>query len=178
MSKAERFFSEMSNDDLLDHYEHLRQNGFIKNVEIGFFETKLEWSNSLEEEMKKRTKWQIEEIRKSDYETLKSSIENKVAYQTNNKVKESQSVSSLMNIHTATENSIVIPFRAQISSSGNIEELASQLQSVIDRYESSGYTYVRMEQVDTYIAGSSGCFGIGATPQRTTTFHLLIFHKN
>lgn len=71
----------------------------------------------------------------------------------------------------------VVPFKASIGSSDDALAAASQLESLIGSHASSGWEYVRLEQVDTFVAGSSGCFGFGATPGRNTSIAMVVFRK-
>jgi len=71
----------------------------------------------------------------------------------------------------------VVPFTANISSSGGASDASSQLESLIYSYASDGWEYVRLEQVETHIAGTSGCFGTGGTPSRTISVSMVVFRK-
>jgi hypothetical protein len=72
----------------------------------------------------------------------------------------------------------IVPFTAKISRDSNAASVADQIQSAINLYNSQGWEYLRMESVQTSVAGSSGCFGIGAQPGFTTIFNVLVFRKN
>jgi hypothetical protein len=71
----------------------------------------------------------------------------------------------------------VIPFKASIGNTDNTAAAASQLETLIRSHAASGWEYVRLEQVDTHVAGSSGCFGIGATPGTNTSIAMVVFRK-
>ena len=71
----------------------------------------------------------------------------------------------------------VIPFKASIGNAEGADAAASQLQTLIAAQASGGWDYVRLEQVDTFVAGSSGCFGIGATPGVNTSIAMAVFRK-
>ena len=71
----------------------------------------------------------------------------------------------------------VVPFKASISSTDDSSAAASQLEGLIGTHAGTGWEYVRLEKVDTYIAGSSGCFGIGATPGQNTSIAMAVFRK-
>jgi hypothetical protein len=71
----------------------------------------------------------------------------------------------------------IVPFTAQVSRDSNAASVADQIQSVVDVYNSQGWEYLRMESVQTWVAGSSGCFGIGAQPGFNTIFNVLVFRK-
>jgi hypothetical protein len=71
----------------------------------------------------------------------------------------------------------VVPFSADVSSHQGGPAAASDLQSLINSEASNGWEFVDFEQVQTYKAGSSGCFGtsIGATEPETFTVTMVIF---
>jgi hypothetical protein len=71
----------------------------------------------------------------------------------------------------------IVPFTAHISKDDTSATVATQMQSIIDSTVSQGWEYLRMDSVQTNVAGSSGCFGIGAQPGFTTTFNVLVFRK-
>ena len=71
----------------------------------------------------------------------------------------------------------VVPFKASIGSTDNAAAAASQLETLVAAYAASGWEYVRLEKVDTFVAGSSGCFGIGATPSMNTSIAMVVFRK-
>lgn len=71
----------------------------------------------------------------------------------------------------------VVPFSANIRSSEGASAASSQLQNLIDSHTSESWEYVRLEQVETNIAGSSGCFGLGATPSQTISVSMAVFRR-
>lgn len=71
----------------------------------------------------------------------------------------------------------IVPFTAQITKDDTSATVATQMQSIIDSTVSQGWEYLRMDSVQTNVAGSNGCFGIGAQPGFTTTFNVLVFRK-
>lgn len=72
---------------------------------------------------------------------------------------------------------IVVPFAAQVKQNETTAAVATQMQSVINSYVAQGWEYLRMDSVQTSVAGSSGCFGLGATPGYVTTFNVLVFKR-
>lgn len=70
---------------------------------------------------------------------------------------------------------IVVPFVASIANNGTTADAAQQLQQLIQHYTTQGYRYVRLEQVTTTVAGTNGCFGIGATPAVVRSFSMAVF---
>jgi hypothetical protein len=71
----------------------------------------------------------------------------------------------------------VVPFTASISNKDDASAAATQLEGLIGTQVAAGWEYVRLEQVDTYVAGSNGCFGLGATPARNTSIAMAVFRK-
>jgi hypothetical protein len=72
---------------------------------------------------------------------------------------------------------IVVPFVAKITQKDTTVHVAEQLQKVINEYSSKGWEYMRMENVETQVAGTSGCFGFGSKPGFTTSCTVLVFKK-
>lgn len=72
---------------------------------------------------------------------------------------------------------LVVPFVAQITQKDTTNHVAKQLQRVINEHSSQGWEYVRMENVETFVEGTSGCFGFGAKPSYTTACTVLVFKK-
>ena len=76
----------------------------------------------------------------------------------------------------------VIPFTASVSShqiaSAGSSAIASQIETLINAETSDGvWEYVGVNQLQTIKAGSSGCFGFGATPETTVTTEFVVFRK-
>jgi hypothetical protein len=71
----------------------------------------------------------------------------------------------------------VVPFQAQISNTGGATDVASQLEALIGGQASSGWEYVRLETVETYVAGTNGCFGMGAKPAAMTSYSVAVFRQ-
>ena len=72
---------------------------------------------------------------------------------------------------------IVVPFTAKITRNDTSATVAKQVQSIIDEGVGKGWDYVRMESVETSVASTSGCFGIGGQPGFITSFQILIFRE-
>lgn len=66
---------------------------------------------------------------------------------------------------------------AQITRGTSISEVANQMQSIIDKHITEGWQYMHMDSVQTSVAGSEGCFGIGAQPGFITTYNVMVFTK-
>ena len=71
----------------------------------------------------------------------------------------------------------VVPFVAVITQDKDSATAASQLELLIQSYAKNGWEYVRLENVETYIQGDAGCFGIGATPPRATAYSMVVFKR-
>lgn len=71
----------------------------------------------------------------------------------------------------------IVPFTARISSGDTTAAVASQMQSIINSNLSEGWEYMRMDSVQTNVAGTNGCFGLGAQPGFSTVFNVLVFKK-
>jgi hypothetical protein len=71
----------------------------------------------------------------------------------------------------------VVPFAAQINRNDTTSQVAAQMQTIIDNYVGNGWQYMRMDAVQTSVAGTNGCFGIGAQPGFTTTYTVLVFKQ-
>jgi hypothetical protein len=71
----------------------------------------------------------------------------------------------------------VIPFTANIANNEGAGAAATQLQALIAQNATEGWEYVRLEQVETHIAGTSGCFGLGAVPPRMLSVSMAVFRR-
>ncbi len=71
----------------------------------------------------------------------------------------------------------VVPFTASISQKDGAGTAAAQLQSLITSHAGDGWEYVRLESVETNIAGNNGCFGLGATPARMVSVSMIVFRR-
>ena len=71
----------------------------------------------------------------------------------------------------------VVPFVASIGTNATADAAAGQLQEMVQYWAQSGWEYVRLESVETHIAGDGGCFGIGATPPRVTSCSMVVFKR-
>ena len=73
----------------------------------------------------------------------------------------------------------VIPFSATLDQKKDTTAvIAEQLAKVIERYSNQGWTYVRLENVSTYVQPDSGCFGIGAKPGYMASYQMVVFSKD
>ncbi len=71
----------------------------------------------------------------------------------------------------------VVPFTAQIDRKESTAHVASQLQTLISKYNQEGWAYVRLESVSTYIQAEDGCFGLGAKPGYLASYQMVVFQK-
>lgn len=71
----------------------------------------------------------------------------------------------------------VVPFNANLQQKDSNSTAASQLQNLINQYNDEGYEFVTIGSIDTYVAGESGCLGIGAKPGYNTAIEVVVFKK-
>jgi hypothetical protein len=71
----------------------------------------------------------------------------------------------------------VVSFQASISNTGSGQDVAAALQRAIDLEATSGWEFVQIQELTTFVSGNSGCFGLGATPGTTTSMAVLIFRR-
>lgn len=68
-----------------------------------------------------------------------------------------------------------VPFTAKLGNKGTDMDVANQVQSIIEQNTGSGWEFVSCGNIDTVVAGTNGCFGIGAQAGTTTSVMVLIF---
>ena len=71
----------------------------------------------------------------------------------------------------------VKPFIAKVSKDGTPTDAANQVASFISQETNDGWEFVSCGNIDTEIAGSNGCFGIGAKPGSSASTLVLVFKK-
>jgi hypothetical protein len=71
----------------------------------------------------------------------------------------------------------VVPFSASISTHEKDTKAAAQLEELANEAARSGWEFIRLERVETHVAGDSGCFGIGATPGSTISISMAVFRR-
>jgi hypothetical protein len=72
----------------------------------------------------------------------------------------------------------VIPFTAILDQKKETTSVvAEQLQKLITKYTASGWAYVRLESVSTYVQPDTGCFGLGAKPGYLASYQMVVFSK-
>jgi hypothetical protein len=71
----------------------------------------------------------------------------------------------------------VVPFSAALSNEQDSSHLAGHVEKVISSQTDGGWEFVTISQLQTFKAGSAGCFGIGATPPTTITSEFIVFRQ-
>lgn len=71
----------------------------------------------------------------------------------------------------------VVPFSATLTSTQDASAVASNLENLISQYTSMGWDYVGVHQVQSFRAGSNGCFGIGGSQPTTITTEFVVFRQ-
>lgn len=71
----------------------------------------------------------------------------------------------------------VVPFIAQITRNDTTATVAVQMQQIIESYTNEGWEYMHTDSVQTSIAATNGCFGVGAQPGVSTTYNVMVFRK-
>jgi hypothetical protein len=71
----------------------------------------------------------------------------------------------------------VVPFIASVGTMEGSQQAAAQLEGLIHLHAQEGWEFVRLERVDTFIAGDKGCFGLGATPARMASYSMAVLRK-
>lgn len=72
---------------------------------------------------------------------------------------------------------LALPFVASRTRDGDASAVAEQLRQLINAKAAEGWSYMRLESVSTYVAGSNGCFGIGAQPGHMTNTQIAVFKR-
>lgn len=71
----------------------------------------------------------------------------------------------------------VVPFNASINKDQDANVAASQLEALISALSAEGFEYVRMETIPTFVAGTRGCFGIGALPATSRSYTVVVARR-
>lgn len=70
----------------------------------------------------------------------------------------------------------VVPFVASIDPrTGTSDQVAEQLENLINQGASGGWNYVRLESVTTYVHAENGCFN--NKPGYTTARQMVVFSR-
>ncbi len=71
----------------------------------------------------------------------------------------------------------VVPFYANLEQQDGAQVAVNQLQKLIDAELANGYEFVSMGNIETEVAPTSGCLGIGAKPGFSTSVAVAVFKK-
>ena len=72
----------------------------------------------------------------------------------------------------------VVPFVATIDPrNGTSDQVAKQLETLINQGAAEGWSYVRLESVTTYVNPDEGCFGFGGKPGYATSRQMVVFSR-
>jgi len=71
----------------------------------------------------------------------------------------------------------VLPFVAKITKKDSTNEVANQLENLINEQTELGWEFMHLENVETKIEPDMGCFGIGATPGSTVIYKMAVFKR-
>lgn len=71
----------------------------------------------------------------------------------------------------------VVPFVASVGTNEGSSQAAGQLEALIKSWADQGWEYVRLESVETYVAGTAGCLGIGATSTQMVSYSMAVFKQ-
>lgn len=71
----------------------------------------------------------------------------------------------------------VVPFVASIAINEGAHQAAAQLETLVKSWTDNGWEYVRLESVETYVAGTAGCLGLGATQPRMASYSIAVFKQ-
>jgi len=71
----------------------------------------------------------------------------------------------------------VIPIKPIAGRNESVDSIAKQIGTIINNEASNGWLFIRVETIETLIAGENGCFGFGAKPPYNQTFQFIVFGK-
>jgi len=72
----------------------------------------------------------------------------------------------------------VVPFTATLDQKKETTSVvAAQLETLIHRHTTEGWTYIRLESVSTFVQPDAGCFGIGAKPGYMASYQMVVFSR-
>lgn len=71
----------------------------------------------------------------------------------------------------------VVPFAASVSAGSSSSTAAAQLEALCQEQARDGFEFVSLETIETHVAGSGGCFGVGAKPPFTSAVSVAVFRK-
>ncbi|MEL6674562.1 MAG: hypothetical protein AAFR61_20295 [Bacteroidota bacterium] len=56
--------------------------------------------------------------------------------------------------------------------------VAADLENLIQQNVDQGWQYEGVETISTWVQGSKGCFGFGATPGYSNSLQMVVFSRN
>jgi len=74
-------------------------------------------------------------------------------------------------------NTKVIPFNPVIKTKQSAEKVSVDLEQLINEHAVDGWEFYNFYTSETLIAGSSGCFGIGAKPSYSVNIGFVVFKR-
>ncbi|MCX7551239.1 hypothetical protein [Xanthomarina sp. F2636L] len=74
-------------------------------------------------------------------------------------------------------NTKVVPFNPFIKNKQNANKVAQEMEQLINEQAVDGWKFYNFYTTETLIAGSNGCFGIGAKPDVLINLGFLVFTK-
>lgn len=72
----------------------------------------------------------------------------------------------------------VIPFNASLTQNETAEVAANQLQALINSQLAEGFEFVSLGNIETAVAPTSGCLGIGAKPGYNASVAVAFFKRD
>lgn len=70
-----------------------------------------------------------------------------------------------------------LPFAPGVGSDGSPTRVADALQDIIVAEAANGWEFVGLQNHDTWVPGSNGCFGIGKTEAYPKSFSVAVFKR-
>ena len=71
----------------------------------------------------------------------------------------------------------LVPIYPNIANKQTTGDVVTKIEAIINREAGEGWQYMHMETVTTWVAGDTGCFGIGGTPGYNTNLQILVFKQ-
>jgi hypothetical protein len=71
----------------------------------------------------------------------------------------------------------VIPFTASLTQKDSAAKAAAQLEALIAQQAAEKWEYVRLESVETFVAGTGGCFSTAENGPKTISISMAVFKR-
>ena len=71
----------------------------------------------------------------------------------------------------------VVPFAAAVANDQDATRIAAKLEALIQTQANAGWEYVGVHQLQTFKAGTNGCFGFFAKHPETITSEFVVFKQ-